>query len=99
MGKWGNILLSIWLILTGLLSISNFNFYGVSSILPLLSLVSGILIFIEGSKSRFAHNLGGLSLSIWLIAAGLFSITRLHVSSTLLAIVAIASGVLLLLKR
>jgi len=99
MGKWGYILLSIWLILTGLISISNFNVYGISSILPILSLVAGILIFVEGFRSRFRHNFGGLFLSIWLIVAGLLPITRLHVSSSILAAVAIAAGILLLLKR
>lgn len=99
MGYWGYILLSVWLILSGLISLLNIHFSGSASLLLVLSLIAGILILVDGIKSKFTHNLGSLFLSIWLIASGLVKLTSLPVSSSILSVIAIITGTLLLLKK
>jgi len=48
----GMLLLSIWLILHGLISLFNFTFSGLYIIMALLALVAGIVIvFFEGQKA------------------------------------------------
>jgi uncharacterized membrane protein HdeD (DUF308 family) len=42
----GMILLGIWLILTGLIPLINFNFEGLSLIMGVLAIVSGVLILL-----------------------------------------------------
>jgi hypothetical protein len=50
---------------------------------------------------RLTRNLGMLLLAIWLIITGLIPLTNLSVSglSTIMAILALASGVLILIGR
>ncbi len=44
--NWGFVLLAIWLILTGLITLIGLNFSGLNIIMGLLALVAGILIII-----------------------------------------------------
>lgn len=101
MKRWGIVLLSIWLILTGLLPLLDLNFPGSGIVLAVLALAAGILLILGGRKPKFRENLGILLLGIWLIVRGLFSLLDLSFTGTgtLLAVLAIAAGVLLLLGR
>ncbi len=45
--KIGLLLLSIWLILTGLIGIMNLKFNGLSSLMALLAIGAGILLLID----------------------------------------------------
>jgi hypothetical protein len=42
----GMLLLAIWLILTGLIGLTNFNFQGLPVVMAILAIASGILILI-----------------------------------------------------
>ncbi len=43
----GMILLGIWLIMTGLIPLLHFNFEGLSLIMAILAIVSGLLILLD----------------------------------------------------
>jgi cellulose synthase/poly-beta-1,6-N-acetylglucosamine synthase-like glycosyltransferase len=101
LSKWAIVLLGIWLIATGLMPLFPINFHASSIILALLSIASGVLLILNGITTKFSRNIGMLLLSIWLIAEGLSSIVnfRFTAEATILALLALASGILLLLKR
>lgn len=97
----GIILLSIWLILTGLLPLLNINFPASGTILALLAVAAGVLLLLPLRRSRLSKNLGMLLLGVWLILTGLLSLLNFTfpASGTILALLAVAAGVLLLLRR
>ncbi len=98
----GMILLAIWLILTGLVPLLDLSFPGSTLIMNILAIAAGVLLLIQGEtlKKPKSH-LGILLLSIWLILQGVFAL--LSVSFTgkdiVMALLAIAAGVLLLIGR
>ena len=103
----GMVLLAIWLILTGLLPLLNVSISGIGTILAVLAIAAGVFILLPGRTgrgaglSRLADNLGMLLLAIWLIVTGLLSVLGVNFPSSgiVLAILAIAAGVLILLRR
>jgi hypothetical protein len=99
MKRWGVIVLSIWLILTGLLPLLNLSFAESGTVLAVLAIATGILLILGERKTRFRGNLGNLLLSIWLIAQGLFSLLNVNFTGRgiVMALLAIAAGILLLL--
>jgi len=101
LNKWAIILLGIWLIATGLMPLFHVSFHASSILIALLAIGSGVLFILDGIKAKFARNIGMLLLSIWLIVEGLLSIAdfKFAAEGTILALLAIASGILLLLKR
>ena len=94
----GVFLLGIWLIATGLFPLLNVSFTGSHLLLALLAIAAGALILVGTRGGKLPRNLGTLLLSIWLIATGLFPLVgiRFANSDLLLALLAIAAGVLLL---
>jgi hypothetical protein len=99
MSYWGYTLLAVWLILTGLITLFRINLHGIAVIFPLLSFIAGLLIFISGLKSKFVNNMGGLFLSIWIIAQGLQSYIHFPNSGTVLAILAVVAGVMIIIRK
>jgi hypothetical protein len=101
MGRWGTILLGVWLAVTGLVSITGLSFAGLRSILAILAIAAGVLLLVEGRTRRLTQNLGVLLLAIWLILIGAIALLGLSfaASETIAAILAIAAGALLLLRR
>jgi hypothetical protein len=101
----GMILLSIWLIASGALTLFNVNFPASDTILAVLAVAAGLLILLGGKRGRLRLsknlNLGMLLLSIWLIVTGAITLFNVSfpASGTILAILAMATGLLLLLKR
>lgn len=98
----GMVLLAIWLILTGLLPLLNISFPASGVILAILAIAAGVLILLQGKRIRnLPSNLGVLLLSIWLIVTGLLSLLTISfpASGTILALLAIAAGILILLGR
>ncbi len=95
----GLLLLAIWLVATGLVSLLNISFTGSAVILALLAIAAGVFILL-GAR-RLSNNAGMLLLSIWLILTGLFPLINLSFEGEgiVLAILAVAAGVLLLLRR
>ena len=98
----GMLLLAIWLILTGLLPLLRVSFAGSGIVLAILAIAAGVLILIQDRLFRSpAKSLGLLLLSIWLILNGLFSLLSLSFAGrdVIMAVLAIAAGILLLLGR
>lgn len=99
-GKLGTFLLAIWLILTGLLPLININIPSGDIILALIGIVAGLLIILE-IRQQPSKNIGRLSVSIYLILIGVFGLLSVTfpAKEIVLAVVALAAGVLLLLGR
>ena len=97
----GMLLLAIWLILEGAIVLFKIDFPGSDIILAILAIAAGVLLILDQRKMRFTGNLGMLLLAIWLILFGLLQVLSISFpsSGTILAILAIAAGVLLLLHR
>jgi len=98
--RLGMFLLAIWLILTGLVTLTNLTIPSGEMVLAILAIVTGILIFLE-IRAMPSKNLGRLLLAIYLILIGLLPLLSITfpASATVLAILAVAAGVLLLLGR
>jgi len=101
MQNWGLILLAIWLIAAGLIPLLGLRLPGGDLLFSLLAIAAGALLLIGGRKIRLRAGLGLILLSVWLILTGLLPLVNLSfpVLETVMALVAVAAGVLLLLKR
>ncbi len=101
MKNLGMMLLSIWLIVTGLLTFATVSIPSSDIILALLAIAAGILFLLDMREKRLSGNLGIILLSIWLILVGLLPLLSVTVpySDIALAILAIVAGVLLLIRR
>jgi hypothetical protein len=104
----GMILLAIWLILTGLLPLLSIGIPGGETLLAILAIAAGVLILLGPARltgglrsMRGTRNWGMLLLGIWLILAGLLPLLSLSIpaGATILALLAVAAGVLILLGR
>lgn len=101
--KWiknlGMLLLGIWLILEGLLPLLKVNIPASGTILALLAIAAGVLILLRPVKP--AKSLGVLLLGIWLIATGLLPLLSINIpaSDIVLALLAIAAGIVILVGR
>ena len=97
----GNILLAVWLILEGLISLLNLSFSGSDLIMAILAIAAGVMLILGRGNIKFSRNLGILLLSIWLILFGLLPLIGISFSADyiVLGVLAIAAGVLLLLNR
>jgi hypothetical protein len=93
------LLTGVWLTTTGAVSLANLGISGLGLILGLLAIASGALIVLRIGKPT--SNLGKLLLAIWLIGTGLISVISLDFVGlgTIMGLLAVAAGVLLLLKR
>ncbi len=98
--KLGTFLLALWLILTGLVTLTNLNIPSGQTVLAIIAIVAGILIFLE-IRAAPTKNLGRLLLAIYLVLLGIIPLLAISfpASGTVLAVLALAAGVLLLLGR
>ena len=96
----GLLLLSVYLIVAGLSGLG-IGFPGLGTVLALLALAAGILILLNMRRINLRQNLGMLLLAIWLIATGLLALVSISIPGIglVLALLALAAGVLLLLGR
>ena len=98
--KWvrnlGMLLLGIWLILEGLLPLLKVSIPASGTILALLAIAAGILILLR--PVRPTSRLGVLLLGIWLIVTGLLPLLGVAIpaSDIILALLAIAAGIVIL---
>lgn len=99
-GRIGTFLLAIWLILFGLNPLLNLNIPSSETVLAIIAIIAGILIILD-IRVQPTRNLGRLLLSIFLILMGLFPLLSITfpAQTLVLAVLAIAAGVLLLLNR
>ena len=98
---WANILLGLWLVLTGLIHLGGISFPKSGIVLAVLGIVTGILFFFADSGEKLATQAGSILLGVWLVAGGLASLVHLRFtgSTVILAILAIAAGVMVLITR
>jgi hypothetical protein len=97
----GNLLLGIYLVLYGALPLLRIGFPASDLIMAVLAIAAGVLLLLNRRGKTWRKNLGMLLLSVWLILTGALPLLRIGfpLLGTLMAILAIASGVLLLLRR
>ena len=95
----GAIFLGVWLALTGLVSLLNLYVPILANLLPLIALVSGILILFGTPKLN--KSLGFILLGVWLVLRGLspFLYIRIPYWGVLVDLLAVAAGILILIKR
>lgn len=101
MGKWGMILLAIWLILSGLMLVLHIHISSSGLVLALLALAAGVLILISQWPLRLSKNLGMMLLAVWLILTGAMTLFTFSFANSglVLGLLAAITGVFLLLKR
>ncbi len=101
MKKLANILLGAWLILTGLIALTDFNFHASAAILAIVAVVAGIFLLAADRSEKFSARAPDLVLGLWLIAVGLIPLLsiRFRGSHTVLEVLAVAAGVLVLIRR
>ncbi|NTW58642.1 MAG: hypothetical protein HGB21_02605 [Nitrospirae bacterium] len=101
MKTWANILLGLWLVLTGLVHLGGISFSKSGIILAALGIVTGILFFIADRSEKIAMQIGSIFLGVWLVAGGLMSLFHLHFagSGVILAVLALAAGFMVLITR
>lgn len=96
-----NILLGIWLIVNGMVTLGGIRFSGSSAVLAVLAVVAGILFLLVDRSEKLLPRLGNVLLGIWLLATGLLPLlhARFSGSGVVLAVLSIAAGALLLIRR
>jgi hypothetical protein len=96
-----NILLGIWLVLTGLVRLGGVSFTKTGIILAVLGIATGILFFIANSSEKIGAQIGSILLGVWLVAGGLMSLFNVHFtgSGVILAVLGVAAGVMVLINR
>lgn len=101
MKTWANILLGIWLVLTGLVHLGGISFSKSGILLAVLGIVTGILFFIADSSEKLGKQIGSIFLGVWLVAGGLVSLFHVHFSGSgvILAVLSVAAGVMVLINR
>jgi hypothetical protein len=101
MKTWSNILLGIWLVLSGLLHLGGISFPKSGVIIAVLGIIAGILLFIANSSEKIVPQIGGILLGTWLVAGGLASLfpVRITGSGVILAVLGVAAGVMVLIAR
>ncbi len=101
----GVVLLSIWLILTGLIGLVGLNFANLGLLMGLLALVAGVVIVLDSSNllrgKKSSRRVGWILLGAWLILTGLLTLVDMAFAglTLLLGLLALAAGVLILLDR
>jgi hypothetical protein len=92
------IVLSLWLILTGLFAVADVGFPGSGLILNLLAIVAGVLILAQGQS--WSAKVGMVLLGVWLVVQGLLAVMDVGLRSVGLVVnlLPIAAGALILLE-
>ena len=97
----GVLLLSIWLIATGLLPLLGIRFPSASMILAILAIAAGALLLMGASGAKLTSRLGPVLLSIWLLVQGAIQLLQVSFpqSGLVMAVLAVAAGALMLVGR
>jgi hypothetical protein len=98
----GTLLLSVWLVLSGLMVLLGIDNKVVVQAMPILAVAAGALLLVEnrGAAGKL-RGAGLLVLSVWLIFTGLRSLLGFQFSgdTTVLAVLALVAGALLAWQR
>ena len=99
--NWGLIVLSIWLIATGLLPLLKISLPGSAMLLAVLAVAAGLLLLIGTSGTRMTSRLGALLLSLWLLVQGALQLLQVSFPQMglVMAVLAVAAGALMLVGR
>jgi hypothetical protein len=94
-------LLAIYLIVAGLLPLLKVNIPSADLLLAVLAIAAGVLLLLNRQELRIPRGFGGALLAIWLILVGLLPLLQISFPSQdlILALLAVAAGALLLLRR
>jgi hypothetical protein len=98
----GLIVLAVWLILSGGLPLLNISFPSSNLVMNILAIAAGSLILIQSDALKKPKSQTGfLLLSLWLILQGGFALLSVSFTGkdSAMALLAIASGILLLIGR
>jgi low temperature requirement protein LtrA len=100
MKKVANILLGIWLVVAGLISLGGIRFGSSGTLLAVLGISAGILFLLADRGEKLLPRAGSILLGLWLLANGLFTILHVYFSGNhiILAVLAVAAGVLILIR-
>lgn len=95
------VLLAAWLILAGLESLLNIRLPYLDLVLPLLAVAAGVLLLVGGRRVKLGGRAAITLLAVYLVVSGALSLLAIQIPAAglLAGVLAIASGVLLLLKR
>jgi hypothetical protein len=101
MKTWANMLLGLWLVLTGLVHLGGIFFPRSGLILAVLGIVTGVLFFVANSSEKIIAQIAGILLGAWLVAGGLVSLFHVHFvgSGVILAVLAVTAGAMALITR
>jgi len=101
MRKWAIPVLAIYLIAAGLLPLLNIDLPSAGLILSILAIAAGVLLLLGGAQLRLPRSLGGVLLAAWLILVGGLALLQISfpAQETILGLLAVAAGVLLLVRR
>lgn len=101
MKTWVNVLLGIWLIMTGMVSLGGIRFSGSGIILAVIAVLTGILFLLVDRSEKLWPRMGNVLLGVWLLATGLAPLLHIGFSGSgvVLSVIAIAAGALLLIRR
>jgi hypothetical protein len=93
------IVLSVWLIATGLSALRGIGFSRAGPVLNLLAIAAGGLLLLQGGS--WSAKIGMILLGVWLVARGLLALVDVSFPGMglLVNLLAIAAGVLILLER
>ena len=99
MKKWHTLLLAIWLIASGVITLLNISFTASGTILAILEIAAGVLLILAGKKVKLFHHLGSILLAIFLILQGVFFLFTIDFVGIMIIIgaLAIAAGILMLM--
>jgi len=99
--NWGLVVLSLWLIATGLLPLLKISLPGGAMILAILAIAAGVLLLSSLSGMRITSRLGALLLSIWLLVQGAIQLLQISFPQMgpVMAVLAVAAGALMLVGR
>ncbi len=90
-------LAGVYFILIGLQGVIHFGFSSVGIIRSILALAAGVVLLVGWPK--FSHHIGFFLFALWLVLVGLTGLVGLAGFGIVTAVVAIASGVLLILNE
>ena len=95
------ILLAIYLIVLGLFDLLGFQLFGLDILIPLLALAAGVLLLIGSTSMKLSGRYAVLLLAIYLVLVGALSLFSINfpASQIVLGLLALAAGILLIIRR
>ncbi len=101
MKRLATILLGVWLILRGLITLTDFGFQGSTTILAITAVVAGALLILADWNDKFSTRIADFVLGLWLILVGIIPLfgIRFRGSRAVLEVIGMLAGVLIILRK